>query len=33
MASVVLGEKNKTLFDIDGYKLRYHKTSNNDIQR
>jgi len=32
---VILSEKNKTLFNIDGYKFRYryHKTLKNDIQR
>ncbi|KAF0704478.1 FLYWCH-type domain-containing protein, partial [Aphis craccivora] len=33
MTSVILSEKNKTLFNIDGYKFRYHKTLKNDVQR
>jgi len=33
MTPVVFSEKNKTLFNIDGSKLCYHKTLNNDIQR
>jgi len=32
MISVIFSEKNKTLFNIDGYKFRYHKTLKNDIQ-
>lgn len=30
---MIFSEKNKTLFIIDGYKFRYHKTLKNDSQR
>lgn len=29
---MILSEKNKTLYNIDEYKFRYHKTLNNNIQ-